>query len=118
MEKRATLVFEDYPEQEYSVRLSPVSMRQYLDFIERWDEPTQLDAFREQIATFEALAIPTWTSGEEAFTDLDFSLIRTIVTEWATRVKGVPAPLLAASSATAPSQAPQRSRRNSSERRR
>ena len=86
-------VFDEYPGEEFTVRLSPVSLRAYFDFLTRWNQASTLAEFRAEIGTFVELAAPTWTLQAETFEDLDFALVKAIVNTWVAKVPEVPLPL-------------------------
>ena len=98
MATTGVFTFEDYPEQEFRCRLSPVSMGAFFDFIDAWDAVQTITDMRAVIGTFVTLADPAWTTGETAFMDLDQALIKAIVGAWIRAMREVPLPLPAASS--------------------
>ena len=102
----AVFVFDEFPDGEVTVRLSPVSMRDYFDFLERWNADSTIGGFRAEIAHFAEIAQPTWTFPAASFEDLDYALVKAIVNAWVKRVPEVPVPLPLASSGTERSREP------------
>ena len=100
MATTAEFVFDDYPDDVFTVQLSPVSMRAFFDFQRDWSTPSTMAEFEAEIGRFVDLAHPTWTDDAATFLDHDVALVRAIVTMWLGRVMDVPAPLLAESSDT------------------
>ena len=98
MATTGVFTFEDYPDQEFRCRLSPVSMGAFFDFLDAWDAVQTITDMRSVIGTFVELAAPTWTTGESAFMDLDQALIKAIVAAWIRAMREVPLPLPAGSS--------------------
>lgn len=102
MATTGVLTFEEYPDDEFRVRLSPVSMGAWLDFSAEWGTAAPYAAFRKRIDRFVALAQPEWTRNApdlqvDAFTDLDYALVKGIVALWIERVNEVASPLPAGS---------------------
>lgn len=103
-ERRTTLEWNEYPGDEITVRLSPVPLGRYLEFMERWQAPSTIAGFREEVDSFVELAAPTWTFPAERFLDLDLAIVKATINEWLAKVPEVPLPLPAGSSATEPSE--------------
>lgn len=111
----AELVFEEYPDDVITVRLSPVPMREYFALLREFDaldEPSeepvaQLTAFFDH---WTRIALVGWTFPSpltgEGMLDLDLRLATAIVRQWMERIKEVPAPLPVGSSGSRPSPEP------------
>lgn len=106
MAKRVTLLFEDFPDTPVEVTLSPVPMRAFFDFVERWAQTSTTDDVREAVADFTPLAQPSLSDGL-VLEDLDYGLLRATINEWARQVRDAPLPLLLDHSA--PQRSPARS---------
>lgn len=115
----ATLVFDEYPDDEIVVRLSPVPMRHYFALVEKWDAAERLGDYAALFREFaEAGLLISWTFPEpcdvDGFLARDFKLGVAIVREWIQGVRDVPLPLPRSASAGTPS-TPEASPSNSPE---
>ena len=108
--KTATIVFDEYPDDEVTVILSPVPVATYFDIIEKANtlrfDPAEFRALFEQFAPF----IDSWTFPEPTDADgllaQDYNLGLAIIREWAREVRSVPLPLRLTPSDGTPSEAP------------
>ncbi|CAB4173624.1 hypothetical protein UFOVP1028_38 [uncultured Caudovirales phage] len=94
----ATLVFEEYPDDEIVVRLSPVPMRDYFGLAQQLDAASSAADYTALFGAFvDAGVLVSWTFPEPC--DLpgmmarDFKLNLAIIRQWIAGVRSVPLPL-------------------------
>lgn len=105
------LAFEEYPDDEIRVRLTPVSITTYFDIADAYGSGTWQgrDEVKAMYAAF-APVLLSWTFEPPATADglaeIDSKLSFAIVDQWLREVRKVPAPLPLRSSDTTPSEDP------------
>jgi hypothetical protein len=99
MATSTVIVFEEYPDDEFRLRLAPVPIGEYLDFRAAWASDGTIDEFRAQLDWFARLAQPEWTHNHPdlpagaSLPQLDVAMVKALVAEWLERVPSVPRPL-------------------------
>lgn len=95
-----TLVFDEYPDDEIVLRISPVPMGDYFDIIELYDgamETSDLTKVRALFDRFAPVALVSWSFPEPATAEglyrRDFKLASALVAQWLKGVRDVPRPL-------------------------
>lgn len=119
--KTAELVFEEYPDDTYTLQISPVSVRKFFDFVGEWAQDSTWEDYLAQLTRFTDLASPALNGtplSADAFLEGDNALAKAIVNQWIVAVRDVPPPLLAGSGGTTASPAGPTPRPNSSGRKR
>ena len=112
----AELVFDEYPDDVISVRLSPIPMGTYLQIIRDMNGADTDAKWEAAMSRFAAAALVSWTFPEpanwEGMQARDLALNKAIYNQWVERVGAVAPPLPRQSSSTGPS--PARSSRRKS----
>jgi hypothetical protein len=108
MTTEAILEFEDYPDHEIVVQISPVPVRSYFEIV------TPLRTLRHSAESFQALFekfepyLVRWTFEQpataEGLMDVDFKLSIAIIQQWSKGVRDVPLPLPLSASDGTPSE--------------
>lgn len=114
-DKTATIEFEEYPGQAFTVRIAPVALEDYLDLGERFDSLATAADIRSAMERFAEIALVDWEGVDgEASADnlakLDYNLVLALFAQWSRAVARAPLPLPRTSGAGTPSRARRASR--------
>jgi len=109
-DKTATIEFDEYPGQAFIVRLSPVSLDDYLDLGERFDSLATAADIRGAMERFAEVALVGWegVAGEANAENLrkqDYNLVLALFAQWSRAVARAPLPLPRTPGAGTPSKA-------------
>lgn len=115
-DKFGVIEFEEYPDEWYRVRLSPVPLSRYRDVVAAYKAAGESGILADELVALLKVFIPvvdSWSHEAEvsldALLELDPNLLFALVGQWINGVRSVPLPLPRRSSDGAPSADPETS---------